>query len=73
MDEFEIRRIILDYIKEICHYSQLQVFATSIYQKNYFQLQIDDGIDGLINFFMSYSADLHMGDILPADQQDELH
>lgn len=50
MDEFELRRMIYDYIKEICHYSQMQVFSTSSYQKNYFQLQIDDAINGLINF-----------------------
>lgn len=52
MDEFELRRIIYDYIKEICHYSQMQVFATSSYQKNYFQLQIDETASGLINFFL---------------------
>lgn len=54
MDEFEFKRIIYDYIKEICHYSQMQVFATSSYQKNYFQLQIDDTINGLINFIQDY-------------------
>lgn len=52
MDDFELRRIIYDYIKEICHYSQMQVFSTSSYQRNYFQLQIDDTINGLINFLL---------------------
>jgi predicted heme/steroid binding protein len=50
MDEFELKRIIYDYIKEICHFSQMQVFATSSYQKNYFQFQIDEATNGLINF-----------------------
>lgn len=54
MDEFEFKRIVYDYIKEICHYSQMQVFATSSYQKNYFQLQIEDTINGLINFIQDY-------------------
>jgi hypothetical protein len=54
VDEFELKRIIYDYIKEICHYSQMQVFATSSYQKNYFQLQIEEAINGLINLIMEY-------------------
>lgn len=52
MDEFELRRIIYDYIKEICHYSQMQVFSTSSYQRNYFQLQIEEAINGLINLIL---------------------
>lgn len=59
MDEFEISRIIYDYIKEICHYSQMQVFSTSSYQKKYFQRQIDDTAGELINLFLmnrSYTA-----------------
>lgn len=52
MDDFELKRIIYGHIKEICHYSQMQVFATSFYQKNYFQLQIDEAISELINFYM---------------------
>lgn len=35
------------YIKEICHYSQKQVFATSHQQKNYFQQQIDEAANSL--------------------------
>jgi predicted heme/steroid binding protein len=52
VDEFELRRIIYDYIKEISHFSQMQVFSTSSYQRNYFQLQIDEAINGLINFLL---------------------
>lgn len=55
MDEFELRRMIYDYIKEICHFSQMQVFSTSSYQKNYFQLQIDETIGGLINMVFTYN------------------
>ncbi|MDF2484393.1 MAG: heme/steroid binding protein [Herbinix sp.] len=51
MDEFEMRRRIYGYIKEICHYSQMQVFATSYYQKNYFQMQIDDATSALISLY----------------------
>jgi predicted heme/steroid binding protein len=69
MDEFELRRIIYDYIKEICHYSQMQVFATSSYQKNYFQLQIDDDINGLINMFLSYRGDETSGNQFYSNQQ----
>lgn len=59
MDEFEMRRIIYDYIKEICHLSQMQLLATSSYQKNYFQMQIDETVNGLINFFMMNSNNLY--------------
>ncbi len=52
MDDFELKRTIYDYIKEICHYSQMQVFATSSYQRNYFQQQIDDTINGFIHFLL---------------------
>lgn len=51
MDEFEMKRRIYGYIKEICHYSQMQVFATSYYQKNYFQMQIDDATTALISLY----------------------
>lgn len=54
MDDLELKQIVNDYIKEICHDSQMQVFATSSYQKNYFQLQIDDLINDLINFIQTY-------------------
>ena len=52
MDEYEMKRRIYGYIKEICHYSQMQVFATSYYQKNYFQMQIDDSTGALISLYM---------------------
>ncbi len=51
MDEFEMKRRIYGYIKEMCHYSQMQVFATSYYQKNYFQMQIDDATGALISLY----------------------
>ncbi len=51
MDEFEMKRRIYGYIKEICHYSQMQVFATSYYQRNYFQMQIDDATTALISVY----------------------
>lgn len=54
MDEMELKQIIYDYIKEICHNSQMQVFATSSYQKNYFQMQIDDLINDMISFILMY-------------------
>lgn len=69
MDEFEMRRIIYDYIKEICHYSQMQVFATSSYQKNYFQMQIDETINALMNFFVvNYSQ--RSGQLKTEEQQE---
>ena len=52
MDEYEMKKRIYGYIKEICHYSQMQVFATSYYQKNYFQMQIDDATSALISMYM---------------------
>ncbi len=52
MDEFEMRSRIDGYLKEVCHYSQMQVFATSYYQKNYFQMQIDDAAEGLASLYM---------------------
>lgn len=52
MDELEIRKMIESHINEICHYSQMQVFATSYYQKNYFQMQIDNTVSNLIQLFM---------------------
>ncbi len=58
MDEFEMRSRINGYIKEISHYSQMQVFATSYYQKNYFQMQIDEAANSLINLFMGSNTTL---------------
>lgn len=48
MDELLLRKILNKHIKEICHYSQMQVFATSNYQKNYFQVQMNEVVDRLI-------------------------
>ena len=54
IEDYNLRKIINDYVKEVCHYSQKQVFANSKYQKNYFQSQIDETIDGLIKFLQLY-------------------
>lgn len=48
MENQELRRIVNENIGEICHLSQMQVFATSYYQKNYFQLQIDSRVNDLV-------------------------
>lgn len=52
MDDREKRRIIRQYIKEICRYGQMQVFATSTYQKRYLEYQIDEAADELIDFVL---------------------
>ncbi len=54
IEDYKLRKVINDYMKEVCHYSQKQVFANSSYQKNYFQSQIDDAIEGLIKFLELY-------------------
>lgn len=55
MDEIQLKKILYGHINEICHFSQMQVFATSSYQKKYFQLQIDEAIDDLFNFVINYN------------------
>ena len=57
MEANEFKKVINNYIKEICHYSQMQVFATSFYQKNYFQVQIDDKIKELTETVLSYRSE----------------
>ena len=54
IEDYKLRKVIHDYVKEVCHYSQKQVFANSSYQKNYFQMQIDEATTGLINFLQLY-------------------
>ena len=71
LDEFELRRMIYDYIKEICHFSQMQVFSTSSYQRNYFQIQIDDAISGLINMILTYSKNTSNINLHNVQQQQE--
>jgi predicted heme/steroid binding protein len=71
MDDFELRRVIYGHIKEICHYSQMQVFATSFYQKNYFQLQIDEAINGLINFYSENQGVREENQLYSVQQQGE--
>jgi len=55
MEDFELKKMIYSFIKEICHYSQMQVFATSYYQKNYFQMQIDERVTALMTDILQYS------------------
>ncbi len=50
MDIYEKKKIIRDYVKEICHYGQMQVFATSYYQSAFFQREMDEVTDRLISF-----------------------
>lgn len=61
--------MVYETIKEICHFSQMQVFATSSYQKKYFQFQIDEAADSLINLFMINKVDLGQMDQLIEQQQ----
>ncbi len=56
MDQTNIRKLLTDNIREICHLSQLQVFATSYYQRSYFQREIDHRIDELIGLMLSQSG-----------------
>ncbi len=57
MEDLEWKRIFLNNIREICHLSQMQVFATSYYQKHYFQLQIDNYVNDLLNRFDCHIID----------------
>jgi predicted heme/steroid binding protein len=54
MDDLELKKTVDSCIREICHYSQMQVFATSYYQKNYFQMLIDERITALMDTFKQY-------------------
>ncbi len=62
MKDQELRRIVNDNIRDICHLSQMQVFATSYYQKNYFQLQIDNRVDDLVFKLGSHIAAAEAGE-----------
>jgi predicted heme/steroid binding protein len=53
MDELVKRSLIKQYLKEICHYSQMQVFATSVYQKKYLEYQIDEVADELTDLILT--------------------
>lgn len=44
------------YIENICHYGQMQVFATSEYQKKFFGIQIDEEVVRLVDFIMNNST-----------------
>jgi predicted heme/steroid binding protein len=43
------------YIQKITHYSQMQVFATSEYQKKFFGIQIDEEVVRMMDFIMNNS------------------
>lgn len=73
MDEFELRRIIYDYIREICHYSQMQVFSTSSYQNKYFQMQIEEAVDGLINLYTAVNSDALGQQLQPSSKETPVH
>ena len=63
MEELELKGRLSDYIREICHYSQKQVFATSYYQKNYFQMQIDKLMDEMLHMYMENNKKAELADI----------
>lgn len=52
--ENDLRSIIDEYIREISHFSQMQVFATSEYQKDYFQRMMDERREMIINNIMEH-------------------
>jgi predicted heme/steroid binding protein len=55
---YDLRKNVYDCINEICHYSQMQVFATSIYQKEYFQKIIDEKTQALVNNIDQYTLEI---------------
>ena len=66
--EYELRNIIYGYINDICHISQMQVFSTNNNQTNYFQMQIDEKIDALINTILQNTTIPTIGDDLYLQQ-----
>jgi predicted heme/steroid binding protein len=68
MEKMNWKSVINSYIKEICHYSQMQVFATSYYQKNFFQMQIDERINALIDNIIRISQKEEDGALHQAEQ-----
>lgn len=70
MVDYELKKIIHSYIKEICHFSQMQVFATSYHQKNYFQTQIDERVNALIeDVFIQYAKKANDESLHPTEQE----
>lgn len=69
MEDFELKRIIYSYIREICHFSQMQVFATSYYQKNYFQIQIDERVTALTAAILQYHKNSDSEMVRPTQEQ----
>jgi predicted heme/steroid binding protein len=51
----------------------MQVFATSSYQKNYFQFQIEEATNGLINFIQEYRIGLMEDQAYAASQLPAQH
>lgn len=70
MDELELKGIINGYMKEICHFSQMQVFATSYYQKSFFQQQLDEKINSMMDIILQYSEGNLKKEKVHAQQQD---
>lgn len=69
MEDNELKQMINNYIKEICHFSQMQVFATSYYQKNYFQQQIDEKVSSLVASVKQLTIDNVKNMTLHTEQQ----
>ena len=72
MDELEFRNIMYQYLKEICHFSQLQVFATSSYQQKYFQKQIDEEMEAVFNLVMESCHHEMMKEKFGLEQQEQI-
>lgn len=73
MDKNELKSIINSYMKEICHLSQMQVFATSYYQKNYFHIQIEQKLDDMIDLILKIyecNSDKYSNDNILTNQQE---
>ena len=74
MDDAEIKRRIDKYLMEICHYSQMQVFATSDYQKRYLQYQIDWVANELFDLYLvSHDTAIQPQQILSTNGQLQPH
>ena len=69
MEDQELRRIVNDNIRDICHLSQMQVFATSYYQKNYFQLQIDNRVNDLVHQLGYHITSTEAGDVSQSQEE----
>lgn len=52
--ETELRNMINDYIREIGHLSQMQIYSTTDVQMDYFQNLINERTEDLINLILNY-------------------